>query len=168
MGDARRGRYAADTSVPADRSRSEIEQTLARYGASHFMYGWDEGTAVVAFRMGEEYGHRQIRFRLRIPTLDDREVSHTPTGQRRSAGAAEDARAKEERRRWRALLLVVKAKLEAVDSGIATFDEEFLSHIVLPSGETVVEWLRPDLEEAYDSGAMPSGLRLALTAGDGA
>lgn len=30
---------------PADRSRSEIERTLTRYGARQFMYGWDENRA---------------------------------------------------------------------------------------------------------------------------
>jgi len=33
-------RYAEGTSVPADRSRAEIERTLTRYGADQFAYGW--------------------------------------------------------------------------------------------------------------------------------
>ena len=41
------------------------------------------------------------------------------------------------RQRWRALNLAIKAKLEAVESGIVTFDQEFLAHIVGPSGQTV-------------------------------
>lgn len=33
-------RYAANTSVPADRSRGEIERILARYGADSFAYAF--------------------------------------------------------------------------------------------------------------------------------
>lgn len=36
-------RYAQKTTVPVERSRNEIEATLARYGAQQFMYGWDTG-----------------------------------------------------------------------------------------------------------------------------
>ena len=45
--------------------------------------------------------------------------------------------AEEVRRRWRALLLVIKAKLESVESGIETFEEAFASQIVLANGQTV-------------------------------
>lgn len=37
------GTYAASTSVSIDRSRAEIEHTLIRYGATSFVYGWEEG-----------------------------------------------------------------------------------------------------------------------------
>ncbi|MCF7821873.1 MAG: hypothetical protein K9M17_05480 [Mariprofundaceae bacterium] len=62
------------------------------------------------------------------------------------------------RQAWRALNLVVKAKLEAVESGITTFEDEFLAHIMLPDGSTVGHLMRPQLEAAYDSGSMPKGL----------
>ena len=38
------------------------------------------------------------------------------------------------RQRWRALLLIIRAKLEAVASGITTLENEFLANIVLPDG----------------------------------
>jgi hypothetical protein len=60
------------------------------------------------------------------------------------------------RQRWRALALVIKAKLEAVESGITCFEDEFLAHIILPSGQQVGEWLRPQLKLAYDKGSMPA------------
>jgi hypothetical protein len=40
------------------------------------------------------------------------------------------------------LLLALRAKLEVVESGIATFDEEFLAHIVTPENMTVYEALK--------------------------
>lgn len=155
--------YAADTNVPAEKSRAEIERTLARYGAQHFMYGWDGNRAVVMFRMGETYNHRQVRFVVEMPNRDDREFTHTPERRyKRSPAQAEAAWEQATRQRWRALALVVKAKLEAVEAGIASFDQEFLAHIMLPSGETVGEWIAPGLEEAYTKGEMPSPLMLAL------
>ena len=42
-----------------------------------------------------------------------------------------------------------KAKLEAVESGIATFEEEFMAHIVMPNGKTVGEMALPLIESAY-------------------
>lgn len=59
------------------------------------------------------------------------------------------------RQRWRALNLAVKAKLEAVSSGIASFEEEFLAHIVLPNGKTVGNLLVPQLGRAYLENKMP-------------
>lgn len=159
-------RYAARTSVPVDRSRSEIERTLARYGAEQFLYGWDRTGAVIAFVVTVESGQkRQVRFHLPLPDRHDREFTHHSRG-RRTAYQAEQLWEQACRQRWRALALVVKAKLEAVESGIATFEDEFLAYTMLPSGETVGEWLGPQLDAAYDPdrGTMPAGLRLALPA----
>lgn len=61
----------------------------------------------------------------------------------------------EKRRKWRALSLAIKAKLESVRSGIATFEEEFLPHIVMPDGRRVIEWVAPQIEAAYQTGKMP-------------
>jgi hypothetical protein len=46
----------------------------------------------------------------------------------------------------------VKAKLEAVESGIVTFEQEFFAHIMLPGGVTVYEQAAPALEAAYATG----------------
>lgn len=58
--------------------------------------------------------------------------------------------------RWRALLLTIKAKREAVESGIETVEQAFLSHVVLPDGRTMGEWAEPALRIAYDKGEMPN------------
>lgn len=156
------GKYARDTQVPVERSRAEIERTLARYGATAFSYGWQEDRAVVMF---QAHG-RRIRFDILIPHISD--FFYTETGQRRSTSAAESARDQAVRQRWRALLLVIKAKLEAVDVGIVSFEEEFLAHIMLPDGSKVSHWMEPQLEAVYESGQMPKLLppaRVALAAG---
>jgi hypothetical protein len=153
--------FAADTQVTPERSRAEIERTLQRYGADSFMYGWDGPQAVVAFRMQG----RMIRFLLTLPGRDAEEFHRTPTGKKRAPNAAFEAWEQACRQRWRALALVIKAKLEAVQSGITTFEEEFLAHTLLPDGQTVGQWMLPQVERAYLNGKMPALLPL-LTAGE--
>lgn len=155
--------YASDTSVSIERSKSEIERTLLRYGASQFIYGWDQEEAVIGFVVREDEQHRQVRFKVKVPALGDFFVS--PGGRARNRAAAHKAWEQAQRQRWRALLLVIKAKLEAIEAGIATFEDEFLAYTMLPSGETVGEWMHPQLVKVYDKGVMPGTLRLALPAG---
>jgi hypothetical protein len=158
------GRYAAGTEVGADRSRAEIERTLSRYGARQFMYGWDERRAVLGFVAAD----RQVRFVLPLPDRDDPEFNETPTGRRRTGSAASTAYEQAIRQRWRALALVIKAKLEAVESGIVGFEQEFLAHLVLPDGSTVGDLVVPRVAEAYETGQTPTLLpqySRAITAG---
>lgn len=156
-------KFAADTSVSSEQSRGEIERTLQRYGASQFMYGWDGDRAVVGFRMEG----RNIRFILPMPDRNAQEFWFTPARKnKRSEAQAHTAWEQATRQRWRALALVIKAKLEAVESGITEFEDEFGMHILLPDGRTVSEFMRPQIEEAYAKGTMPSMLP-ALGPGDG-
>jgi hypothetical protein len=130
-------KYAEGTEVPADRSRTEIEKTLARFGADQFGNGWREDSAVIVFRA---HG-RHIRFTLPLPTAEK-----WPTATRREA---------EIRRRWRSLSMCIKAKLESVATGIETFEESFMAHVVLPNGMTLAEHATPLIEQAYSDGKMP-------------
>lgn len=142
-------RYATNTDVSSERSRAEIERTLQRYGADRFAYMTERGIAVIAF---EVHGLR-IRFRLPMPDQMDAAFIMTPGGKRtRTAPQALAAWEQACRQKWRALNLVVKAKLEAVESGITTFEDEFLAHIVLPNGQTVGQQALPRVRESYASG----------------
>lgn len=145
-------RYAERTEVSSDRSRSEIERTLVRYGATSFAYGWEQGRAVVAFEMKG----RRIRFLLPLPDRNDKQFLYTPEKKLlRSREQADAAWEQAVRQRWRALALAIKAKLEAVAAGITTFEDEFLAHTQLPGGLTVGEWLQPQIDIAYRTGRMP-------------
>jgi hypothetical protein len=152
-------RYAEGTSVTEERSRAEIEQLLRRFGATGFAYGWDGNQAMVGFRASD----RQVRFSLAMP--EPSEFRLTATRQRRSDTATMTAYQAEVRRRWRALALAIKAKLEVVASGIATFDEEFLAHVVLPDGRTVGAVIAPELDAAHRGGIAPARLLPALPPG---
>lgn len=140
--------YASSTEVTSDRSRMEIERTLTRYGADEFGYMTKSGMAAVAFVMHA----RQIRFVVPLPDKTAREFTLTPTGKKASASAVESKFEQAIRQRWRALALVVKAKLEAVEAGISEFEQEFGMHIVLPGGQTVYEHTKGWIADAYQVG----------------
>jgi hypothetical protein len=145
-------KYAEGTDVPIDRSKSEIEKVLGRYGADEFAYGIKAGRALVGF---VAHG-KQVRFILPLPDPEAPEFRKTATGRARKGNAVNEAFEAEMRRRWRALALVIKAKLEAVSTGIVSFEEEFLPYIVLPGGQTVAERILPGLEDAYRTGRIPA------------
>lgn len=142
--------YAEGTSVSPERSQAEISEILRRYGADGFAYGWEADRAMIAFTA---HG-RQVRFVLPLPSKTDPAFARSPAGRTRDAKAAFAAYEAEHRRRWRALTLAIKAKLEVVDSGIATFETEFLANIVLPDGTLVGDSVLPAVEESYATGQM--------------
>lgn len=151
--------YAASTSVSVDKSRAEIEHLLRRFGADSFASGWDESKAMIGFTMGG----RQIRFTMAMPNHKDSAFTRTETGRPRTQAAADTAYDQAVRSRWRSLALVIKAKLEAVNSGIVTFEDEWGTHVVLPDGSTVRDRLFPYIDQAYATGTVPPMLALGST-----
>lgn len=143
-------RYAESTSVSVASSKVEIERIVERYGAAQFMSGWSAEQAVIAFTMEG----RQVRFILPMPPKDDPDFTHHSKGPR-APEAALKLWEQACRQRWRALSLVIKAKLEAVESGISVFDDEFMANIVLPGGRTVSEEIRPAIAWAYEHKKLP-------------
>jgi len=140
-------RYAQHTSVSSEKSKAEIERLLTRYGATSFASGWQNDQAVIQFHMKE----RRIKFVLPLPSKSAKAFTQSKRGARHEEMAYklwEQAT----RQRWRALALVVKAKMEAVQSGISEFQDEFMAHIVLPDGRTVSEHAAPMIAAAYKSG----------------
>lgn len=141
--------YAKGTKVSPENSRAELEKVLRRYGADAFSYGVEDSRAIVAFRASG----RHVKFELSYPPLSEfrwtRTTTRTPVQQR-------VAREQRIRELWRALVLVVKARLESVESGIESFEQAFLPYIQLPDGQTAGEFLLPQVELAYELGEMPS------------
>ena len=134
--------FATETTVPVEKSRSEIERLCMRYGCSQFMSGvdYENHHARIQFKAKD----RVIRFELTLPNLKD---------YRRERQYEQALRTK-----WRALLLVIKGKLESVEAGIATFEEEFMPYIVMPNDQTIAAILSPMIDAAYANGKMPKQL----------
>ena len=123
-----RGGFAAKTSVSVDKTRLEIETLLTRAGATTRGTMTDDAknTAVVAFVLkGATY-----RITLPLPIYAG-STNYKATGR---ALASHDQAV---RTRWRVLLLLLKAKLEAVRLGVSSAEHEFLADLVLENGRTV-------------------------------
>lgn len=144
--------YAKDTSVSSEQSQAEIRKVVARYGATKFAYLEEDERAAIMF----EIQNRRIKFLLPLPSKNDSVFWETPGRKlKRTPDSAFREWEQACRQRWRALALAIKAKLEAVESGIATFEEEFLAYVVMPDGLTVAEHVMPNIERAYLTGNMP-------------
>ena len=142
-------KYVSETTVSPEKSRQEIETILKRYGASHYGYMSGPEASAIAFQAKD----RRLRFALPMPRRKD--FNTDKRGYWRAEGAIDKAWEQAVRQRWRALCLVIKAKLEAVETGVSTFEEEFMANIVLPSGQTMAEYALPQIAEAYASNTMP-------------
>ncbi len=151
--------YAQNTEVPVEKTRAEIERLLSRHRCTKFLAGVDHEAhrATVQF---QAYA-RIVKFEIALPNPTDPKFRKIKGSylERNANGVAKVVQ-QEERTRWRALLLVIKAKLEAVESNIATFEDEFLAHTVLPNQQTVAQYIGPLVAEAYASGRMPIERRL--------
>jgi len=153
-------KYASTTTVAPENSRAEIERVLKRYGADGFQYATQGNRAGVAFTVNKI----MVKISLTLPSEADDEIRLDRWG-----GVDYESRIKNRldqalRQRWRALFLVVKAKLESVESGIETFEEAFMPHMVIPTGEhagkTVGEIMLPTFTRALESGVMPKLLEM--------
>lgn len=172
-------RFAEGTSVPVEKSRAEIETLLKRHGAGAFMTATDadHGVSQIGFRMGGSLFRIEVRQPRpeEAPPASRQELSNDPraikarnryTTEQERARKEQERRLKwaegEEKRRWRAQLLLVKAKLETIATGSTTAEREFLADMVLPGGKTVSNHLAPQL-----SSWIAKGKPMPFMLGDG-
>jgi hypothetical protein len=167
--------YANGTTVTVEKSRLEVERVLARYGASGFGYAWDRapvkackqrwcrdqgrtlaecakdhGYEIATFE--RELVHVTFKLNDRVVRLDvpmPCELDEPPRG-----GWTKARLETKTRERWRALVLVLKAKLEAVDSGISTLEQEFLANMVMRNGMTIGQAMLERLPEVVETGRL--------------
>lgn len=138
--------YAEGTSVSPEKTRAEIERVVRHgHGGRSFSFFSDEdlGIETISFKLD----NRQVRFSLPMPDPED--FLRDGRGRIRAKAAQQAAYDQEIRRLWRCLLLIIKAKLEAVKSGARTVDEEFLADTVMGNGETVGRWLNQLAETGH-------------------
>lgn len=147
-------RFAAETSVSPERSQEQIRSTLRKYGAGRFGLMEDpEGESAVIFEI------KGLTVRIGVPMPDRAELSlyRHASGKMvpRTASAAASAYDQAVKQRWRALLLAIKAKLEAVECGISTLEREFLPFVVMPDGRVLADHVLPALGQMVVDGKMP-------------
>lgn len=142
--------YAKGTKVSIEATDQQIKAMLRKAGATAYATFEDDAGAKIAFRLND----LNIRMSLAMP--DRWSTQFTKTSERglaRSEATAEKMWEQACRERWRALHLCVKAKLEAIDAGVETFEDAFLAHVQTDTGETVGERLRPQLDAIVAGGA---------------
>jgi len=137
-------KYAAGTNVPVEKSHIAVQKLLKQHGATNTGYGEQGDKASILFTVRG----RQYRIELTYPHLSEFLMAGRI---KRTQAQAEAAREQEIRRLWRALFMVVKAKLEAAQSGFVTFEQEFFAHTVLANNQTVSEWV----EAQVSAGKVP-------------
>lgn len=125
--------YAERTEVSVQKSLNQIATMAKKAGAQRIAQAEIEDGFAVQFFLHD----RMLRFRVPVPA---------PTVR----GAEQKVR-----QRARALHLVIKAKLESVETGVETFEEAFLANVVMPDGKTVAELSLPLIAQAYSDGRTP-------------
>jgi hypothetical protein len=139
--------YATGTSVPVEKSLTEIRKLLLAAGATHYAYGEEPEGAAIQFAIeGLHY-----RFTVRRPRWEDLEKRYREPWRVVQARALDD----EWKRRWRARLLWIKAQLEFAEVEPEEFSRAMLAHLVMPNGQTIGTWAVPQIEAMYERGTMP-------------
>lgn len=131
-------RYAERTRVSESKSRADIEAELRRHDCDQIAV-FTEATQV-CFGFVKE--NRMYRFGIELPVAG-------------VAGANQ-----ERRRLLRTMFLYIKGRLNAVEDGLKTFEDEFLPNAVLADGHTVIEHAREQYAAITAGGDRPTRLLL--------
>lgn len=131
-------RYAEGTKVTVETSRGEISGILAKHGVERM--GWSTGPS--GDQLVFELDGGTYRLNIAKPDLAEVRDAFVAAGGRWDRVLDRPGKVDQEwRRRWRANVLLLKAKLEFIDSGDTTLDRELLPYRVLKGGRTVLEEL---------------------------
>lgn len=151
--------YATNTTVSVEKSKMEIDALLAKHGASSrgIVVDDEKGTALIGFVRGG----LQYRLAVPLPLPETAKKLARPRAWPRWDEHQRAAWLRKEweqmcRTRWRAMLLLLKAKFEAINMQVSTIEKEFMADLVLPNGETVAVALGKTISEALGSGKMPT------------
>lgn len=129
---------SAETKTSPEKSRTDLEALLGRYGARSFGYARELGEGgfpriVVSFALPLDLGGNQL-----VPVEIPIDVARVYARLWAQAGPRTDSatvRARAERVAWRHLYLFVDASLAAVALGLATLEEAFFAHTLVRTQE---------------------------------
>lgn len=144
--------YAARTEVAFEKSIAEIVALVRGAGAAQIGQFDDVGFYAIQFMLAD----RLIRFRLPLPSIDEM-PTRKGNNQLLTAQQRRERLDQARRQRGRALLLVIKAKLESVESKIETIEQAFLAHVVMADGRTVHERISEPIALEYQTGRPDPG-----------
>jgi hypothetical protein len=142
--------YASGTKVSEAKSHFELQQLFKKFGCegTGYMEHEDE-TRLMFAKDGVTY-----KFTLRFPDGE----SQIKVGSNYRPGTHGSKLDYERARKMRALVMIVKAQLVAIEEGIATWDDMFIGQTVTDNGQTIAERWGPQVTQKCLEGVYPSVL----------
>jgi len=117
------------TTVSIEKSKEDINKLLRKFGCRGIQWTWMDNNEILRFIHEFELKGvaKGITFEINIPEM----------GVRRGQGYNKKL-VRNDHQAYRIVLHIIKAKLTAVETGVETFENEFLSNILyqLPDGRT--------------------------------
>jgi len=152
-------KYAEGTTVSVEKSQAELRQILARYKTTRFGLMEEPGRTIIVFEMSG----LPFRISIDLPKKEDDVFlykTHAGTGRKtkRTPDAAYEQWERACRQKWRVMLLIIKANLEAAGMGILTPEQALMPFLVTSSGRTIMEETYPRLKEIAAKGLHFKGL----------
>lgn len=140
--------YAETTKVAVEKSVAEIVSLVRANAGSQIAQLDDDDRYVIAFTLGG----RQVRFVVTFDPVSAKRFERDGRGTTRTAAQRRDHWEQHRRQRMRAMLLVIRAKFESVQSQVETFEQAFLANVVMADGRTVHEHIAEPIALQYQSG----------------
>ncbi|KKN40729.1 hypothetical protein LCGC14_0730370 [marine sediment metagenome] len=130
-------KYAKNTTVTISKSKTQIEDLITNWGIEEFFFARSSRGDGIGFK------HEGKMYKFNV-TMPDRG--------RMTERQYEQAI----RQRWRIFYMSLKMKLEEIDGGGETFEDQFLSKMCLPDGSTVGDFMRlPENIASLEKTEMP-------------
>lgn len=131
------------TATAGDKALVDLQRTLFKFGCQSFgtMTDTENGKTIVQFRWhGREISLEASWKGYAAAWLKEHPYSHRTQGTR----AAHEAKALEQAKKSVCSVLRdwVKGQTTAVECGIMSFDAAFMPHMLLPSGQRVVDYMK--------------------------
>lgn len=144
--------FAEKTEVSAEKTLAEIMTVIRSNEGGQIAQFDDVDRFIIAFTMAS----RQVRFTVRFAPPSDDKFARVKVNASATREATHDERLarweQHRRQRMRALLLVIRAKLESVASQVETFEEAFLANVVTATGDTVFDRIKGQIAVEYETG----------------
>jgi hypothetical protein len=147
------------TDVAVAKSQEQIRHLLKRYGSDGINFGeeWNLPPNMPAEVLKQWKPHIFVKFLYRLNDTQHLVIfkvpipiaeKFSPAGRERTQAAIEKLQGQLERGVWRAVFWAIKSRMEAVEFGIETFVEAFLSHFAIPGTEVQIsERIIPALKQ---------------------
>ena len=134
-------KYAEGTRVPVERSIAELKRICEKYGATNFGFLQGDASTAVFFKFDSRLYRIDLHFQNNMKYYTETE------GRKIKA---------EERRKWRVLILTIKAMFESIENDVLKGHLLLQPFTVLPDNTVLGERISATIEQIYLTGNMPS------------